>query len=85
MRGIGATNTKKELRELGIQPSAVLSIADLLERTMRESHVTILSEQQGCFEEDSQFNARQNCDDAFSHIFHFSTLDLQRIASGQRR
>ncbi len=84
MRGIGAANTKKELRELGIQPHAVLCIADLLERTMRESEVdaTIASEQ-GCFR-DFQGNVLQTRDD-FSHIFHFTTFDVQRITSAQRR
>ncbi len=81
MRGIEAANTKNELSELGIQPHAVLSIADLLERTMRESRAVgaVIPGKLG-FQD-----FEQNVQSGYSHIFHFKTCDVKRAASAARK
>ncbi len=76
MRGIGAANTEKELRELGIEPHAVLSIADLLGKTMEESEFHTSATMSEQVFQDFQYKVQSG---GYSHIFHFTANDIQRI------
>ncbi len=80
MRGIEAANTKNELSELDIQPHVVLSIADLLERTMRESGAGDAIANESGFQD-----FENNVQSGYSHIFHFKTYDVKRIMSAPKR
>ncbi len=80
MRGIEAANTKNELSKLGIQPHAVLSIADLLERTMRESGAGAAIASEPGFQD-----FEENVQSGYSHIFVFKTYDVKRIMSAPKR